>query len=85
MQPGEPKKPQIRLSREIQSEDLALALFSDDDELALWSDEPVLAEEPDDSEAVEEPLAPLLADSEAGLSPDLSVDESALLPLPERA
>jgi hypothetical protein len=62
-----------------------LALFSDDDELALLSDEPVLAEEPDDSEAVEEPLAPLLADSEAGLSPDLSFDESAPLPLPERA
>jgi len=88
VQLGRPKKPQIRVSREIQSEDLALGVFSDDDELALLSDEPVLpaepvlAEEADDSEAAEEPLPPLLADSEAALSLDLSFDESAPLALP---
>ena len=59
----------------------------------LLSDEPPLSEEPllsdelplsDDADAVEEPLAPLLADS-AGLSPDLSLDASGFLALPDFA
>src|ERR1700691_4482351 len=88
----------LEISSGDQSEDLPFVLFSEEDELLLseplLSDEPLLADAPlsDDAEEVEEPLAPLLADSPDGLSPDLSLDLSFDLSpaasadlLPERA